>query len=365
MVAAPAIGATRTQRMVRRGLVPLLPLLSIVPALGIASLIIWAAGVNPADAVRELIAGAFGDRFGIGVTAIRTIPLMITGLGVAVGIRVGLWNLGGEGQIYMGALTATVLGLYILPGASGALGIAILVLAGFLGGGVWGLIPGVLRAYRGVNEVITTLLMSFVAINSVTVILHAFLQDPTSSYAASPLLSDGLKLPILLPRTEFHAGFVIGLILAGLLFVAFRYSDIGLELRAVGSNQKAARFAGIPVRRRLIQAMVVSGGLAGIAGAVEILGLHHRLAVGFSPGYGFDAVAVALLGGADPRFVPFAAVFLGSLSAGAPAMERGLGLPSEFIPLTEGLIVLFVVAAYGLRSRLQQRMALEGGGLSP
>jgi simple sugar transport system permease protein len=322
----------------------------------VAAVAIYLAGVSPVAAGQALMEGSLTNLNGLGTTAIRTTPLILAGLGVAVGIRCGLWNLGAEGQIYVGGLTGTVAGLFVGDALPAPLGIALALIAGFAGGALWALIPGVLRAYRGVSEVITSLLLNFVGINVVIILIEGPLADHTASHPSTETLSPALSLPILLGGTQFHAGLVIAVAVAVALFILFEYTNLGLDFRAVGHNPLAALGAGIPARRRILQAMLLSGGLAGLAGATEILGLFHRLPEGFSPGYGFDAIAVALLAFGDPRFVLLSATFFGALRAGAPAMQILAGVPSALIFVTEGLVVMFVVMGTALARWARTRL---------
>lgn len=349
-------------RRLRRGSIEALPAIALLPAFLVASLFIAAAGVSPIAAGEALINGSLSDIAGLGVTAVNTAPLLLTGLGIAIGIRCGLWNLGGEGQIYIGALFAAAVALYVIPDGDGmtkavvfVIGVPLSIAAGFAGGALWASVPAYLRAYRNVSEVITSLLLNFVAINLVTIMVQGPLQEEGLSFPGTETVPSAIELPTIIPGTQAHAGLLIALALAAALYAAFDRTSFGLELRAVGLNPRAAHVAGIQVRRRIVQAMVFSGGFAGVAGAIELVGRDHRLVKEFSPGYGFDAIAVALLGAGDPRFIVPAAVFFGALRAGAPAMERQVALPSELMFLTQGVLILFVIAAYGLRTRLRRK----------
>lgn len=338
--------------------VDLVPFLAMIPAIGLILLLIASAGVDPIAALRVVFEAAFGSASGLGVTAIKFTPLLITGLGVAIGIRAGLWNLGGEGQIYIGALIATiaVLATRGLPAPFAVLsGLA----AGFAGGALWILFPAVLRAFRGVNELITTLLMNFVAVNVVTTLVQGPFGDPTASFPRTEHVPRASWLPVILANTQMHFGVIIAVILAAAMYLVINWTPFGMEARALGLGSRAARFTGIPVERRTLQVLLLSGGLAGVAGAVEVLGVNHALAQGFSPGYGFDAIGVALLGGVDPRGMVVAAGFFSVLRAGAPAMQRTLGVPASIVDVTQGLLVIAVVAGYGLRAVLRRRMAAQ------
>lgn len=319
-------------------------------------LLIASAGVAPLSALNVLAQSSFGSAASIGVTAIKFTPLLITGLGVAIGIRAGLWNLGGEGQIYFGALGAALVAL-ALPGLPGLPLILAAIGAGFLGGAVWMTVPAMLRAYRGVNELITTLLMNFVALGVVTALVQGPLGDPVASYPRTEVVPEQGWLPIIVDGTQMHAGVAIAFVLALVILLLFTRTSYGLDIRAIGQGNRAAQFTGVPVRRRTLEVLLGSGGLAGIAGAVEVLGVNHSLSQGFSPGYGFDAIAVALLGAVDPRGMIFAAGFFGMLRAGAPAMQRALDVPSSIVSATQGITIIAVVAGYGLRALVKRRLS--------
>ncbi len=339
-----------------RILVDFAPVFALIPALLIAFLVISTSGVNPFSAVKVLFQGALGSPNSLGVTAIKVTPMLIVGLGVAIGIRAGYFNLGGEGQIYIGGLVATVTILYLVPRAPGVVQIALGLVGGFVGGALWMLLPAILLTTRGVTEVITTLLMNFPAINIVTLLILGPIGEKGASFPKSPPLPDSAELPIILPNTQMHAGILIAILLTVSVYVILERTSFGLDVRAVGEGKKAARFTGIKVTKRSFQVLLLSGGLAGIAGSIEIIGLHHRLPQGFSPGYGFDGIAVALLGAANPFAMIPTALFFGMLRAGAPAMERSLGVPSDLIFLTQGLAIVAVAAGYGLRAHLKPRL---------
>jgi simple sugar transport system permease protein len=342
----------------RHTLVDLAPVLMLVPAFLLSMILIASIDVDPFHALRLLFAGAFGSLNSLGVTAIKVTPLLITGLGVAVGIRAGMFNLGGDGQIYLGGLGASVAVLYLVPSAPPVVQVLLALLSGFIGGALWALVPALLRAFKGVTEVITTLLMTFIGVNVVTMLVQGPMGDPGASYPRSAAFPDGAALPKLIPGTQMHFGIILGLLLCVVVYYLIERVPFGLEIRAVGEGQKAARFTGVSVRKRLLQALMLSGALAGLAGSVEVLGLHHRLVSGFSPNYGFDAIAVAMLAASDPRWMFLSAVFFGALRAGAPVMERTLGVPSDLVFVTQGLAILAVVTGYALRAQLKKRLSL-------
>jgi ABC-type uncharacterized transport system permease subunit len=349
-------------RRVRWALTILLPPLAVAVALAIASGLIAASGHSVPHAFSALFDGAFGNRNNLGNTMTKVTPLVILGLGIIIGIRAGLWNLGGDGQITMGGLGAIFVGLYVVESFPNYVAAPLVLIGGFVAGGLWGGIAGVLKAKRGITEVITTLLLNFVAFNVVKLLIE---RPPLLDTQAGFPQSRAIKadLPIILGGSQAHAGLILGLVLIGIVWLLISRTSFGLELRAVGLSVEAARVAGIRRSRRIFQAMVISGGFAGVAGASEVLGLQHHLIADLSPGYGFTAFAVALLAAADPLLLLPSAVFFGALLSGGPLMEQQAGVPIEIVYATQGLTILLVVAAFALRSRLLRGLSI--GAIAP
>lgn len=318
------------------------PLVAVVLALLIGAVIIALAGANPLLAYQWLLYGAFGSVNSFAETLVKTTPLLLAGLGLAVAYRSSMISIGAEGQIIMGGLFATLAGLYV-TGLPPVLMIPAVILAGFAGGAVWGAIPGYLKARLGVSEIINTIMLNYVALYFVNYLLDVPLREPPGYFPQSAQIVRPAWLPALIPGTRLHLGMLIGLILTvGYYILMFRL-PLGYKLRAVGLNPHAARYGGINVERNLVIAMVLSGGLAGIAGASEITGIHHRLLGAFSSGYGFDAIAVALLGKLHPVGVLVAALFFGALRVGANTMQRSVQVPASLVYVIQGLVVLFVL----------------------
>ena len=321
------------------------PLVSIAAALAVSAVLIVIAGANPIEAYAAMLDGALGGISSLATTAVRTTPLLLTGLAVALSFRAGVFNVGAEGQLYAGAALATIVGLLPLS-LPWIVHVPLTLAAGFVGGALWALVPAWLRAYRGVSEVVTTLMLNFVAIQ-----LISYLVDPINgpigergaSYAQSATLPSSATLPILIPGTSLHAGLLIGIALAIGLFVLIRYTPIGFRLRMLGGNPVAARFAGLSSSREIVIVMLLSGGIAGLAGASEVMGLRHRLYDRFSPGYGYDGIAVALLAGSNPLGVLLSALFFGGLRAGANAMQQATGIETSVVLIIQALTILFVI----------------------
>lgn len=317
---------------------------AVMLALLLGALLIVLAGYDPIAAYRELFSGAFLDYWGVSATIAKVSPLLLAGLAVALPLRVGLFNIGAEGQIYMGGLFASLVALN-LPEMPALPGILLCAGAGMVGGCLWALIPALLKAYRDLNEVIVTLLLNYVAINLVSYAVSGPMLAEGAPYPYSEEIRPSLFLPIIMPRTDAHLGAAIAVLLAMLIFVMLRCTATGYAMRTIGSNPHAARYAGMSVRRHIIGAMVIGGALAGLAGAFEILGLKHRLFHLFSAGYGYDGIVVAFLAAGNPLASVLAATFLAGLESGANTMQRAVGVPVTVISAVKGLIVIFVAAS--------------------
>ncbi len=324
------------------------PVWAILMALLVGSGLILLAGVSPISAYYELFKGAFFDYWGLAGTLVKTSPILLAGLAVILPLRAGLLNIGVEGQIYMGGLFSAMAAL-LLPEMPIPLHIIICVLAGAFGGGFWGLIPGYLKAYYGMNEVILTILMNFIAINIVSYVAGGPMMQEGAPYPYSEEIREGLWLPWIMPGTDAHAGVVIGVCLAVIMYFVLRFTTVGFALDTIGKNATAAQYAGIPVKPYIVGVMFVAGALGGLAGTFEVLGLKYRLYHHFSPGYGFDGIIVAFLATLNPILAPLSAFFLSGLKAGALVMQRAVGLESTVIEAIQGLVIIFVAASLGFK----------------
>ncbi|QSJ17394.1 ABC transporter permease [Nostoc sp. UHCC 0702] len=328
------------------------PLIAIASALLVGAILILLAGANPIAAYTALFQESLSTYFGFGNTLTKMTPLLFTSLGVLVALRAGQFNIGGEGQIYLGALGSTLIGLY-LQGLPALIHIPLALLAGFLFGAIWGWIPGYLKAIRGVNEVITTLLLNYIAMNLVSYLVQNPLKAPNAPSAYSPLIAKSAQLPIILPQSLAHAGILLALMVAGILWVLLVRSPLGYQITAVGFNSIAARYAGISVERTIMLVMALAGGLAGLAGASEVMGLKYRLFEQVSPGYGFDAIAIAFLSRGSVFAVVLTSLFFAALRSGANVMQRSAGVPVTVIYAIQGLTVLFIAVALALEYRIK------------
>ncbi len=321
---------------------------AVLAALLVGSWLIWLAGANPIFAYQALFGGAFLEYHGFASTLVKMSPILLAGLAVALPLRAGLFNVGAEGQIYLGGLFATWAALY-LPAMPSPIHIFVCSIAGMVGGGLWGLIPGYLRAHYNINEVIVTLLMNYIAINLVSYFVSGPMLAENAPYPYSDEISPELWLPHIMPRTDAHIGVVIGLMLAVLLYIVFKRTPMGLSLSVVGNNPVAARYAGLPVKRYVVLSLMMGGAFAGLAGAYEVLGLKYRLFHLFSAGYGFDGLVVALIAAGNPLFVAVTSLFLAGLSSGANIMQRAAGVPVTVVEAIQGLVIIFVAASMAFR----------------
>ena len=306
-----------------------------------------AAGLGSvAAAYGGLIGGSIGSPRALSETLLQATPLILTGLAVALSFRAGLFNIGAEGQLYIGAATSVYAG-FAFAGLPPFIHLPLAVAAGIAGGALWGFVPGFLKAHTGAHEVIVTIMLNYVAYRLIDWLLNQpFYQREGRTDQISNVVAESAWLPRFVDLPQFRVHWGLLLALAAALFVSwllFR-STKGFEFRAVGLNPSAARYAGMSIGRTLMLAMAVSGGLAGLAGASEMLGSNHTLTPGFSPGWGFDAIALALLGGSRPLGVVFAALLFGALRAGATPMQAATGIPIDLVVVVQALVIMFIAA---------------------
>ncbi|MGN6187725.1 MAG: ABC transporter permease [Conexibacter sp.] len=308
--------------------------------------ILAVAGKDVQAALDALWTGSLATPQALHESMRQAIPITIAGIGVAFALRAGLFNIGANGQIYMGALAAVLVGLYV-TGLPAPLVVLLALLAGAAGGGLWGALPGVMRSRRAMNEVITTLLLNFVAFWLVSWAVHGPLLDSEGggtpwTRAVGPAAQLG---DVAVGSLHVPVGLLITFALAALTALVVNRTALGFELRLVGDNAAAAQSAGVPTGRRIVQAMAISGLLAGVAGAVELIAFQHRLSDFFSPSYGFTAIAVALVGNGRVLGTVLAGLFFGALQAGAASMEAIAQIPAAVSLIVQGAIVIVLVAA--------------------
>jgi len=320
------------------------PIVAVAAAFGVGAILIILMDADPIVAYRALWRGAFGNPYKLTETLVKATPLLLVGLSMTVAYRCSFWNIGGEGQLQMGALATAIFGVVagILPIWAG---MPMTLVASFLAGALWCLIPALLKARFRVNEVISTLLLNYTAVLFVEFMAKHVVADPTAvGWGFTPFIAASAELPIIVPGTRLHAGFIGALFCVGLVYVLLWRTTLGYKIRAVGLNPIAALAGGINVNRSLLAAAFISGGLSGLAGMAEIAGIHHRIVMGFSPGYGYTGMIIALLGGLHPVGVLIVAILFGGLTIGADTMSRTAGIDIALVDVIAGLIILFVMA---------------------
>jgi simple sugar transport system permease protein len=341
----------------------LTPLGAFLAALIVGAVMLLLLGVDPLRAYAAMFNGAFGSTNAAADTLVKATPLLLVGVGICIAFRGGMLNIGGEGQLIAGALAATIL-ILNLPDLPAIALTPLGLLLGLIAGGVWGAVPGFLKARLRVNEILTTIMMNAIAVQLLNFLLRGPLMDPMQVEQGSFIpqtarFTLAADLPRLVP-TRLHAGFLIALAVAVLAWVLLWRTTIGFRIRAVGLNPFAARRAGIRVERYGVMAMILSGSLAGLAGAVQVMGVNHRMftdgsAAGFTGAAGFNGIVAALFGQLHPLGAIPAAVFFGGLIVGANAMQRAVQIPSAMITALNGLRVVLVVSSDIWRRRQIQR----------
>ncbi|MCW5721799.1 MAG: ABC transporter permease [Devosia sp.] len=331
-----------------------------IVALLLVAIPVLFAGGSPLTAYGLMVQGAFGSMFALSETLNRATPLILTGLAAAVAFRAKLWNIGAEGQLYIGALAAVLVGSGLLQ-MPPALLIPTVMIAGFLAGGMMMVIPTLIKQRFGADEVVITLLLNFIVILFVQMLVEGPLKDPLAMGwpQSVPLLAEA-KLPKLLPRLRMHWGLITGVVAAIVLWVMVRKTVLGFEIRAVGENKAAARFAGIPVDKTMLKVALISGGLAGLAGVGEVAGVKGYLSADLSPGFGYSGIVVAMLAGLSPIGTVIAAIFIAAVFVGADSMSRATGISNYVADLVVALSLLCVlVGSFFLRFRLRYDRKLE------
>jgi simple sugar transport system permease protein len=353
------------------------PVISLAAALSVASILLIALNANVGDAYRALFRGAFGTENATAETLVKAIPVLFVGIGICIAFRGNVINIGGEGQMIAGAVAGVTVAL-VLGGRAPALLVITLTLgAGFVSGALYGGLAGFLKAYFNVNEILSTIMLNQIAVQMMNFLLNGPLLDPTEigtnhipktarivADIQLPRLTigwaDGIEL---FSRTRLHYGLVIAVLLAVVIYLLLWHTAIGYRIRAVGFNERAARYAGIHVRRQMVLAMFLAGGCAGLAGAVQVLGLQYRLQTdgsptGFTANAGFNGIVAALFGGLNPFGAIPASIFLGGLLVGAQSMQRDLGVPAALITAINGIIVVFAVSSQMFVTRRRQRRSI-------
>jgi general nucleoside transport system permease protein len=319
------------------------PAVAITLAIALISVVLIALGTSPIDVFAALGAGAFGSWYAFTDTIVKATPLVFTGLAISVAFSSALWNIGADGQLLIGAIAAGAIGP-LLDGWPSPIAITIVLAAGAVGGALWGGLAGWLRARRDVNEVISTIMLNFVAVQLLSWCVHGPLMEPSRAYPASSPIAESAHLGFYFPPSRLNLGILIGVVLAlGCYALLFRTS-LGFELRAMGRNRRAAAFFGLPIASLTVRVMVLSGALAGLAGSVQVASITHRLYEKLSPGWGYEAIAVALVARLNPIGILAAAFFFGALDNGSQAMQREVGVSPVLVQVIEGMVILILLA---------------------
>ena len=325
------------------------PVAGVVVGLGIGALLMLIAGANPLAAYAVMAHGAFGGQRQIEETLLKTAPLLLMGLGLTAAFRARVWNIGGEGQYYIGALVGGAIAL-TFPGWPRPLLIAAMLIGGVVGGILWALIAGLLKVRRGMSEIISTLMLNYIAILFVQYMARGPLQQPGGYLPESAQFVQAARMPILLGN-RIHLGVLLAFLFVPIVYALLWLTPLGFRLRAVGSRASVARYAGISVEKIILFAMAFSGALAGLAGIIEVSSLHTRLKGDISGGYGFSGILVALLGRMHPVGVAIASLFFAALTIGAQTMHVVYGLPDALAGAIQAIVVLCVLAADALVHR--------------
>lgn len=329
-----------------------LPLAAILATLVLCGGLIMLAGGNVFEAYGVLFLKPVGSRFDLVETCVKAAPLIFTGLAVAIAFRARFWNIGGEGQLLMGAMAAAFIGgRESLPAD---LLVPLMVLGAALAGAIWAMVPAILKTRFKVDEVVVSLLLNFIVFYAMMALLDGPWKDPLSGYPDSPDIRMEAEFPILVSRTRLHLGVALALLAAPLVYLLMRHTTLGFAIRAVGENQVAAGYAGFPVGRVLLATAALSGAMAGLAGAGEVGGLHFQVMAGLSPGYGYTGIVIAMLAGLSPLGVIPAALFFAIVITGAEAMSRATGIPVYLADVIQGTaLITMLIALMFTRYRLR------------
>jgi simple sugar transport system permease protein len=380
----------------------LLPLVAVLGAFLVGAVILILQDINPLEAYAAMLSGAFANKNGLADTLVKATPLLLVALGIAIAFRGGVINIGAEGQLIVGALLSTWIGLQFGETLPGALVIGLCLLAGIIMGGIWGAIPGYLKAQLGVNEILSTIMLNQIAIQIGYYLLRGPMIDPAEVEAGTNIphsarLSRSVDMPrftdiaerlgfteraadlglegfgaevygVLVEPTRLHSGLIFAVIMAILVYVFLWRTTIGYRIRSVGLNPHASRYAGMNVKWTMVLSMTLSGAFAGLAGAVEILGLHHRMfePTAVSAGYGFTGIVAALFGKLHPLGIIPSSILFGGLLVGGDKMQRAIQVPQVMITAVLGLVVLFVVSTdYFVRRRQNRRVSVDDNDNEP
>ncbi len=320
--------------------------LALIGAFLVAGLLIKLAGADPIEGFKNLILGGFGGKRQILETLLRSAPLMLTGLATVIAFKGEIWSIGQEGQLFAGAM----LSYWIISQVGDlprALMIILAVIGGFVGGALLGWISGVMKAYFKVDIIISTVLLNYIINNVILMLLYdkKYWMDEASFYPRTPEIPDLSRYPILFEGHRIHIGVIIAIMAAIIVFLILKKTALGYDIKALGANPTAAKFRGININRVLIITMIISGGLAGLAGAGEVFGVHHKLQMDISPGYGYTGIIVGMLAELHPLVTIITAIFFGGLINGSVKLVTAIGIPTALIYAIQAIILIFILAA--------------------
>jgi general nucleoside transport system permease protein len=319
------------------------PIVALLIAAGIISIVLLALGASPLAVFVALGQGAFGTPLAFTDTLVKSTPLIFCGLAIAVAFQGAVWNIGADGQLVIGAMAVGAIGPHLARWPHSA-AILIVVAAGAAGGGLWGGLAGWLRAHRDVNEVISTIMLNFVAIQLLSWAVHGPLMEPSGAFPKSVEIAPSAQLDWYFAPSRLNLGMLLGVVLAIACQLFLFHTATGFELRAFGRNRRASSFFGLPIARLTRRTMVLSGALAGLAGVVQVSAITHRLYESLSPGWGYEAIAVALLARLNPLAVLPTAILFGALDNGAEAMQRSQGISPVLVQVIQALVIMILLA---------------------
>jgi general nucleoside transport system permease protein len=345
--------------------------IALIVALLLGAVMMLALGANPVTGYGALMRGAFGGSYALSATAVQAIPLLLVGVGICIAFRANVFNIGGEGQIAMGGLAGAATALAV-PDLPSLILIPLVLLAGAVGGAIWGAIPGYFKAFHNVNEILSTIMLNLVAVQVMNYLLAGPMVDQSQDSVGglipeTRLLSPNSWLPILVPGTQLHLGIAIAVTVAVAAYFLLWRTSFGFRLRAVGLSPAASAYAGMPVKRTIVAAMTLSGACCGLAGAILVIGsLPHRMVAdgsltGFTGSAGFNGIVVALFGGLNPLWTIVSAFFFGGLIVGGSSLQVATGVPSDLVTALSGIVVVLVVSLEYMRQRARARSNAVAG----
>lgn len=328
------------------------PIAAIFIALIAGGIIIGIAGFSPFTAYSQMLVGIFGDKRSVGEVLIKATPVILIGSGLAVSFRTGVWNIGAEGQFYAGGIATTLAALH-LTALPPVISIPLILLSGALAGAAWAGIAGVCRAWFGMAETVTTIMLNYLAIILTSYLVTGPLMEERGLSPQSDRFPSEVLLPNLLSGTRLNIGILIAIAVAILSWYLITQTGRGFAWRMIGANADTARYAGTNVKKNIVMSICYSGALAGLAGSIELLGVTKRLFQSISPGYGFEGIAVALLANNNPLYTVFSGFLFGALRSGSEIMQLAVGVPSVLVFIIQGLVIICVVAFAAWRHQAQ------------